>query len=509
MARSLASAWPGARAIGVPVAIVALALFLRTWRLELVGWTPDTYEQLAAAKRLAAGDFPLSHIYPPGIAITMVPFLQVLPATLASMQIVIVCSSLLLIAASYALVLKGTGDRVAAALLATACAIAPEYVTLSRVGLFDLVGTTWIIGAIALVPALRGRGLWAFALYGALLSVAINVRANNAAFLPALVIYWCGTGGVPLRVRAVLTSVLSPELTLAAGVMAALSLVYVWIGGWMSSAQHAPFTLAPYASHVAFYTGAEVGSVSGVIIVPLAVLGASEVWRRNRPLLIVGVYMLVVWPPVHAPLPFINMRYMLAPLLFSLMLAAHAPTAIARIGTGWAADSRRAASRAVIGGVVVLALAWAVFDGALLHTWPDIAAESNEAAYRQLRPIVAQLPPGSLFISPGTRGVRDSNTMLVYLDIIDYSISGGGTPPERVKGITDQVAAARSDGRAVYYLYTPFEGLGGNLAHPLSRNSKGAGGPGFESYYDGIAAHFSVIEAFRTDVKYFILYRVD
>jgi hypothetical protein len=508
-ARSLAAAWPGARAIAIPLAIVALALFLRTWRLEVQGWTPDTYEQLDATKRLIAGEFPVSYLYPPGVAITMAPFLQVLPATLASMQIVIIGSSLLLVAVSYVFVVKATGDRVAAALLALGVAIAPEFVALSRVGLFDLIGTTWIISAIVLVPALRGRGLWAFALYGVMLSIAINIRANNAAFLPLLVIYWCADGGVPFRPRAIVAAVLRRELLLALGVMTALSLLYAWIGGWTSNAQRAPFTIAPYAAHVAFYAGAEFGSVAGVVIAPLAALGASELWRRNRTLLIVAIYMLVVWPLVHAPLPFINTRYMLAPLLFALMLAAHAPAAIARMGAGWEAESRRAAARAVIGGVVILGLGWAVFDGAMLYTWPDLAAQSHEAAYRQLRPVVAQLPPGSLFVSPGTRGVRDSNTTIEYLDVMDYSIAGGGNPPERIQGIADQVAAARADGRAVYYLYTPFEGLGGNLAHPLTRNSDGAGGPGYDRYYDGITARFGVTEAYRTTVKYFILYRVD
>jgi hypothetical protein len=507
-AHSLAAAWPAARAVALPLAIVGLALFLRTCRLELDAGTPDSYEQLDAAKRLLAGDFPLSRIYPPGVAITLAPFLQILPATLASVQGVVVGASLLLVAISYVVVVKATGDRVAASLLAVGVAIAPEFVAMSRVVMFDLIGTTWIIGAIVIVPVLRGRGLWAFALYGVMLSVAINIRANNAAFLPVLVIYWCGDGGVPVRPRAVLAAVIRRELLLAAGVMTALSLLYLWIGGWLSSVQHAPFTLAPYAAHVAFYLSAEFGSIGGVAIVPLAALGASELWRRNRTLLIVAIYMLVVWPLAHAPLPFINTRYMLPPLLFSLLLAAHAPAAITRLGAGWAAETARAASRAVIGAVVLLGLGWAVIDGALLYAWPDIAAQSNEAAYRQLRPVVAQLPPGSLLISPGTRGVRDSNLAMEYLDIIDYSIPEGNTP-QRIQSVVDEVVRARAGGRAVYYLYTPFEGFGGNLAHPRSRSTDGAGGPGFDGYYDGIAARFSVTEAYKTNVKYFVLYRID
>jgi len=488
-----------ARAVAVPLGIVVLALLLRTWRLELQGWTPDTYEQLAAARRLASADFPLSRIYPPGVAATMAPFFLFLPATLASMQAVIVGASLALIGVAYALVLKATGDRLAAVLLAGALAIMPQFVYFSRDGLFDVVGTAWIISAIALVPVLRGRGLAWFAAYGVMLGIAVNVRATDAAMLPALLIYGCGSEGAPFTPRALLGRVLRRDLVLVGVVMVAVSAVFAYIGGWTGNAAGAPITFSVAGAHVAFYLFAEFGFASSVVILPLAALGAREVWIRNRPLLLAAAYMLAVWPVAHAPLPFANGRYMLPGLVLALLLAAHAPASVARMTSGWRAGRGAIATRAAFGAVAILGLIWLSTDAVMLYRWPVTASRSNEAAYRQLRPVVAGLPDGSVLVSAGTRGVSGSNERIQYLDLIDYSLRDGNTP-ERVQGIVDEVNQARARGVPVYYLYTYFE---------ATKDDMGSGGPGFDQYYDAVAARFRLTETFRADLPNFILYRID
>jgi hypothetical protein len=498
-ANTLAGVWTAAAVAAVPLGILALALFLRTWRFELHGWTPDTYEQLDATKRLLAGDSPLSRLYPPGIAITMAPALLILPATLASMQAVIIGASLALIAVSYVLVLKATGDRVAATLLAAAIAIAPAFVYFSRDALFDVVGTAWIISAIALVPALRGRGLWAFVAYGAMLSIAVNVRATNAAFLPALLIYWSDIGAGEVRPRALLASLIRRELFVAGGVLVGLSALYAYIGGWTGNASGAPLTFAAFGKHLQHYAAAEFGYWGAFVLVPLAIAGGMDLWRRNRALLFVAVYMLAVWPLAHAPLPFASGRYMLPPLVFALLLAAHGPAQLGRISAQWSSAGRLAVHGAMVTGIAALGFVWCGLDAGMLYHWPSLAGQSDEAAYRELRPVIAALPPGALLVSTGTRGVRDSNRAIDYLDLIDYSIVAGNTSA-RVQGVLDRVTRARGEGRAVYYLRTRLEANGDNL---------GTGGAGFDRYFDALSGTTRMTESHRTSVPDFVLYRVE
>ncbi len=60
--------------IAAPLGIMAVALFLRVYRLEELGWVPDTYERLFDAQRLASGEFPASEIYLPGVSVVLAPF---------------------------------------------------------------------------------------------------------------------------------------------------------------------------------------------------------------------------------------------------------------------------------------------------------------------------------------------------------------------------------------------------------------------------------------------------
>ncbi len=494
-------AWSLTRPAAVPAAVLLLALLVRTYRLQLQAWMPDTYEQLSAARALVAGHFPLSHLYPPGVAITLAPAMLLLPQTLASMQVVILAAGLILIVVAYVCTARATGDRGAAALLALALAVAPPFVYFSRDGLFDIIGTAWIVSAILIVPSLRGRGSLAFVAYGVMLSIAINVRATNAAFLPALLIYWTDAGRAPIRPKLMLSAAARREVLLAGAVMLALSALYAYIGGWTGhAASHTPISFALVASNVPFYVVSELGGVAAApLVLPLMIAGAAELWRRNRTLLIVCLYMMTIWPLVHAPLPFANGRYMLPALAFTLLVAAHGPAATVPMYAAGADRLRRLGRPLAVGLVVLVGIIFGVGDGIMLYGWPHTAGKSDEAAFKQLRPIVAQLPEGSLVVSPVIRGVRESNARVEYLDLIDYSLPRGNGP-DSVDAVVRRIAEARSSGRNVYYIYSRFE---------ARRDDLGNGGPGFDRYFAAVEQRFRVTEAFATSLPEFKLYSLD
>jgi hypothetical protein len=496
-----AHAWPVTRAAAVPAAIVLLALILRVVRLELQAWTPDTYEQMTAAHRLVSGQLPVSGFYPPGVAIVLAPAFVFFPQTLATQQAVIIASALALVAASYIAARHATPDRFAHVLLALGVAAVPQFVYFSRDGFFDVMNAAWIAAAIFVVPWLRGRSLSTFVAYGILLAVAISIRASNPAFLPALVIYWAGIHGSGLRPRAVWRATVQRG-PVAAGVAMLVSFVFfAWIGGAIGhAATSSPITFRYAADNVLFYALAEFGDLlSAPLLVPLAALGAVYLWRHNRPLLCVSIYMITIFPLAHVPLPFANNRYMLPSLVFALLLAAHAPAAVIELTARRPAVARYTWRAFVAAPLLLLALYIAASDVTLLAHWPDNAARSDEAAYRQLRPVIRTLPAGSLVVSGGTRGVRDSNHNLEYLDLIDYSLPTDNGP-QRVDEIMQRIQRSLDERRPTYYLYTSVEGINITFA---------ASGPGYQPYFDAASQRFRLSEVFATNVKYFKLYKIE
>ena len=496
-----ARAWPDVRVVAVPAAIVLLALILRVVRLELQAWTPDTYEQMTAAHRLVAGQLPMSGFYPPGVALVLAPAFVFFPQTLATQQAVIIAYALALVAISYVAARRATPDGIAPVLLALGVAAMPQIVYFSRDGFFDVMNAAWIAGAIFAVPWLRGRSIATFVAYGVLLAIAISIRASNPAFLPALVIYWAGTAGTGFRPRAILRATFQRGPVAAAAAMLASFVLFAGIGGALGrAATNSPITLDHAASNILFYALAEFGDVlTAPLIVPLAALGGTYLWRHNRPLLCVSVYMLTIFPLAHVPLPFANNRYMLPSMVFALLLAAHAPAAVIELTARQPAVARNTWRALVAAPVLLLGAYIAAADVTLIVHWPDNAARSDEAAYRQLRPIVRTLPSGSLVVSGGTRGVRDSNRNVEYLDLIDYSLTTGNGP-QRVDEIMQRVQRSLDEGRPTYYLYTSVEGINITFA---------ASGPGYQPYFDAASQRFRLSEIFATDLKFFKLYKID
>jgi hypothetical protein len=495
-----ARVWPLARAAAVPAAIVLLALLLRVFHLELHAWTPDTYEQLTAGRRLVAGEFPISGFYPPGVAITLAPAFLFFPQTLATQQGVIIGSSLVLVVVAYFTMRNATKDRSAPVLLALGIALAPQIVYFSRDGLFDVINTAWIVSAILVVPWLRGRSLLIFAAYGALLAVAMNIRATNPAFLPALVIYWTDIGRVGFDRRAIRSALLCRPIAVAGGAMLASYALLAYLGGSLGrAASHAPVTFEHAGENTAFYALAELGDVlSAPLILVLAVLGSIYLWSRNRSLLFVSIYMLTIFPLAHVPLPFANNRYMLPSLVFALLLAAHAPASVISMTARQPALVRNTWRAIALSVVLLLGSYYVAADAYTVWYWPKGAARSDEAGYRQLRPSIATLPAGSLLVSGGTRGVRDSNDRIEYLDLIDYSLATDNGP-ERVDTIMQRIQSALDEGRPVYYLYTSVEGI--NITFAQS-------GPGYQPYFDAASQRFHVTPVRETSLKFFTLYKV-
>jgi hypothetical protein len=494
-------AWPLVRAAAVPCAILLLALLLRVFHLELHASTPDTYEQMTAARRLVAGHLPLSSIYPPGVAVTLAPAFVFFPQTLATIQAVIIASSLLVVLVTYVAMRRATDDRLVPVLLALGVATAPPFVRFSRMGLFDVTNAAWIVSAILVVPWLRGRSVAVFAVYGCLLAVAMNVRATNPAFLPALVIYWTDIGRVGFNRGAIRSALACRPIAVASAAMLASYALLAYLGGSLGqAASHAPITFEHAGRNTAFYTLAELGDVlSAPLLLILAALGSVYLWSRDRSLLFVSIYMLTIFPLAHVPLPFANNRYMLPSFVFALLLAAHAPAAVISMTARQPALVRNTWRAIALSVVLLLGSYHLAADAYTVWYWPKAAARSDEAGYRQLRPSIAALPPGTLLVSGGTRGVRDSNDHIEYLDLIDHSLTTDNGPV-RVNEVMDRMGEAIAGGRPVYYLYTRIEGLDISLSRT---------GPSYQPYFDAASERFRVTEVHATSVKFFALYKVE
>jgi len=499
--RSVARAWPAVRAAAIPASIVLLALLLRVVRLELKAWTPDTYEQMNAAHRLVSGQFPISTFYPPGVAVTLAPAFVFFPHTLVTQQAVIIAASLVLVVAVYLGTRGATRDPVAPALAALGVAMMPQFVYYSRDGFFDLMNAAWIVSMILMVPWLRGRSTATFAAYGVLLAVALNIRVTNPAFLPALIIYWADVGRLGFAPRRIWRAAFRRELIVAATAMLAMYIFLAFIvGSNAKAAAHSAGTLEDAASNAAFYAIVAFGGVLGApFITVLAALGGSYLWRHNRTLLWVCVYMLTIVPLSYVPLPWANNRYLLPSVTFALLLAAHAPAAIIEMTAGQPSFTRNAWRGLIAGLMLLLGVTFATTDVLIIRNWPAAAARSDEAAYRQLRPVIAALPADSLVVSGGTRGVRDSNGRIEYLDLIDYSLATNNGP-QRVDEIMRRIQVALGQGRPVYYLYTSVEGVNITFA---------ASGPGYQPYFDATQQRFRTTQVFAANHKFFKLFRVD
>jgi hypothetical protein len=138
--------------------------------------------------------------------------------------------------------------------------------------------------------------------------------------------------------------------------------------------------------------------------------------------------------------------------------------------------------------VGLLLIVMTVLSLVVVKDWPTASAESDEGMSRETRPVVANLPQDSLLVSAVTRGVRDSNSSVEYLDLIDYGLREGDSAASLAR-FTSKVEQAMSEGRAVYYLYSQWE-----AGYDFEGGSRGR----YRSYFDAAQQRFSTAEVFQT-----------
>lgn len=492
------------------VAIVALGLFLRVYGMALQGWTPDTYAQLDAARRLSEGDFPISRFYPPGVAVTFAPFFLFLPATLKTMLAINIGAALLLVAVVAIRVRKATGDREAALVAASAVALSPWCVYYSRDVTFDIVNTLWVTGVILFVPSVRRCGWLGAGAFGVIVAIACTVRATNVLVLPALLLYWIALSE-EWTPRGIARSCIRVQPVAALVMFGASYALLTLIGGNFGTAATAPISLTQVPGNLVFNYLACFGLQAAIILLPLAVLGGIEVWRRSPGLAGASIYMILVWPLAFAPLPYMNARYSLPAYVFTLILASHAPAAIRRWRTrgqsvghiGRILGSRTAVASSYC-AIALVALVFVSIDVWIATTWERRVLKSDENAYQEIRLYLQQVPDGSVVVGTGVLGVKDSNERVEYVDLIDVSLREGGNYPATVASVTSDLSAALVEGHSVYYLYTRLDEPGVSQ----EGDNFGRPGPGFLAYYEALDQVYEMKPVVETAVDYFTLYQV-
>ncbi|MEX0750643.1 MAG: glycosyltransferase family 39 protein [Dehalococcoidia bacterium] len=474
------------------------AVFVRTWRLTPHARIPDTYEHMSATRRLLSGEFPLSDLYPPGVALVLAPFFAIFPDTVTTVQAAVVLFSLVLIALAYVTARRAGADTVTTLIFTAAIAFSPAFVTMSRVGLFDAIGTALLVASIVAAPS-AAKARWpAWLAFALLLSVAITVRSTNVFVLPAVMITYADLGRDGARMQRLRAHVTSPPALVIGLLTCALFLLLAIPGLISGSSNPVNFAFGDVPQHVLFYQVVAFGGFALPMVAVLLAFGVSPLWRRAPSLVLVAIYLLIVWPVAHAPFPFVNERYMLLPWFFTLLIAVHGPIEVWR-STRDAQSPFRALRRAT--GITAQFLIVALFAVGVfqtLSTWPDDVGLSDESALEELRPVVASFDDDALIITALARGFDHARDDRAYLDLIDHRIE----MRDRSSSVAEIVATieqALDDRRAVYYVYSRFEEAGENA---------GLGGDGLDIYFTGVEARFRVSEMFRAQQPEYRIYRV-
>jgi hypothetical protein len=473
----------GALTVFWPLCLATIALFLRTYHLTLMGWVPDTYERLAATQKLLRGEFPLSPITPPGVSFVMAPFFAVLPQTVETMQAVTIAAGIGLVLIAYVAMLKLTGDRLAAVLVAFAIAVGPRYVYASRDGLFDIIVSFLLAVAVFGLPLLRGRSAWAFVAYGFLLGAMVNIRPTNAVCFPALGIYWLYLNDVSFRPADVWRCFRSPNVMAACTTVVAVSFASVVLGGWFGRASGAPLTFDSFAGNVVFYSISIVGGPLGFLcLVPLAIAGGYRLWRTNRGLALAVLITLVVWPLALTPFHFQMARYVLPVGVFFYFLAAMGPREIWRLAGSMQSSRRPLLHLYAAGSLAITAILFVGTSMEVLHRWPTLAARSDAGLARELRPTLEQLEPNSLLVTAVAGPFRGTVHNLAYFDLIDNAMERGIGPASQAY-LSNEIESALNCGTAVYYLYSRWE---------AGDDFQGDGRDNYLSFFETVQHNFQV-----------------
>jgi hypothetical protein len=486
--RQSAAASGSTGSIGALVALAAVlagAVFLRLYAYNAFAWVPDQYERLIEARELLSGQMPDSVIYPPGATILLAPFVALLGPTEGAMQALTVFCGIALVPLAYAWAWRTTHDRLAAVLLAAACAMAPSVLIPARNGYVDSIVTLLIIAAFFLVPFLKGRGLYAFAGFGLLLALLFNIRPTSVFVAPPLVLYWLAESGTSWRPAPVFRALLSKELIVTALALAIPCGVSVLAGNWYGGGYGGLVAFDRFFHNLAQYWDWIVFTRLGLIFLSVPLLiGAVQLWR-TRPSLALGILsFLALWPVAHSPFYFADGRYMAPAVVLALFLAALGfSKAIAGLAP------MRALTR--LWSVTALAALVALFglsDGIMLVEADLRAAQSDAGMAAEMRPFLEDLAPNALVISAVTRAFHNDGIPGEYVDLFDQAVEFRG----KAEGAADLRARANavlSAGRPVYYLYSHMEADNRVFGGVWDR---------FQAYFDALDADFEMTEVQRT-----------
>lgn len=488
--RPAALTWTYAKAIALPLALVALALFLRIYRLEVVAWVPDSYERLFDARLIAAGELPQSTIYPPGVALIMAPLFWFLPDTLTTMQIPIIASGVGLVAVSYAWMMRLTGDRFVAALVGLSAAAAPFFVYASRDSHYDMLGVFLIVLSLYLVPLLRGRSLVFFVAFGAMLAVLVNIRQTNVILFPALLLLWLEPVAAGLNRQRLQSELLSGPLIATTSAFLAGLVAAILLGDWFGEAGNVALTIERLPRNLIIYLSTiSYPLVGPVYLLPLALLGLLHLWKQNRFYFFLFSYLILMWPLVHAMFYFATLRYMLPPITLIFVLSA--------MGISFVWQNFR--SRRLLARWIPLFAACSIFllftqfvvgAAILLSGWNDFAAESDEGLAREFRPVVARLDEDSVLVSAVTRAFESTAPAITYVDLIDHQRILG-TDDASIEILTSTVGRHLEGGSEVYYLYTHWE---------AGDDFLGGGKQAFRRFSEGLERNFALSPIMRSSV---------
>jgi hypothetical protein len=352
----------------------------------------------------------------------------------------------------------------------------------ARVSHYDTI-TTLLIGlALYLVPSLRRTSWLGLLAYGFLLSIILNTRPLNFVVLPALLIYWVGTEPGREGLRGSLRSVFSQRVLTVFGTLAALSLVYAVLGGWFGQANGASLTFERFWGNALHYELLVFGAMPVLLIVaPLAFGGARRLWRTQPALTAAMLYIILAWPWLHAPFFWSNGRYMMPATLLVYALAALGAS------EAWSWVARQTGRRRVylrLGlGSALLILA-ALFIGpslVFLGNW-SASAQGVQGELRSYRPILAGYDSNTTLVTAMSRGLRDANPDVRYVDLIDHFVANGSDPASTtalVSSLRDELTR----GRSVLYLRTEWE---------EGVDFQGGGKDGFMRFFDAVDGAFEL-----------------
>lgn len=486
--------------------ILGCALFLRLYRLEgLVTYYPDSYAQLRGVDNLLSARFPISYLYPPGVALALAPAFALLPDTLVTMQATILLAGAALVLLAYAATSATTGDQRAALLFALAVALGAPFVYYSRVTLFDGINTLFVALCLFLAPHASRRGSGTLLAYSVLVFTTITIRFTNLALLPVLFV-----ASLPqerpicprvvvnhLRSRAVATVALAVVALYAAYVATAYETFTRFANPKAGSiidfstyferlGRYAEATLIGYGDTFHWENG-----LAAAAVLVFALIGARKLWNTNRGLLLPLGLLAVVWAPVHAVYEVFAGRYVL-PAFFCVLLLACVGLSSAlswqrRLARPW---QRVGAAALLTLGVMLFLGRQLAFDTTFLQQWPANVAQGRETAYDPVRERLRDLDGDVVLVSSQALAVDRANPAVTTYDLIPFS-EMHGINADSVERLLAYVRERQAEGKTVYYHYTEYEDVQSRFRkYELS----------FDAYFDAVRREFGVREVVRAHV---------